>query len=66
MKPKIAYSQIQKDYPDEIVAMDPEQTQIVAHAKSFSALISQLQNSGENPQDFVYLGPVQKPGTVSV
>lgn len=65
MQPQIALSQLQSQYPDQVVALNKEQTRVLGHAKTFSQLIEQLRKQQINPQDCVYVGPISKPGTVS-
>ena len=63
---KISYVDLQKNYAGNIVALDKEEKHIIAAGKKFSEIIKKLKAKRLNPQNFVFVGPIQKSGTVNV
>jgi len=62
----ISFEYIQQHYEGKVVALDKAETQVLAVAANFEKVLKLLQQEGIQPEDCVYVGPVPKPGTVSI
>jgi len=63
---KITYVYLQKKYPGLLVALDKDEKEIVASGKKFSILFKKLEKKHLNPKNVVFVGPVQKSGSINV
>jgi len=63
---KISYSELQKKYAGKMVVLDKTESQVIASGKKFPSLFKKLASKGLNPKDQIFVGPVQKRGTISV
>lgn len=63
---KISYLYLQKKYAGNIVALDKKESQVVAVGKKFSEIFKKLKAKQLSPQNYVFVGPIQKPGTINV
>lgn len=63
---KISYIYLQKKYPGHIVALDREEREVIAYAKKFSQLFKKLEKKQLSPKNYVFVGPVQKSGSINV
>ncbi len=63
---KISYIYLQKKYPGRVVALDKEEKEVVAFGKKFSELFKKLEKKHVSPRNVVFIGPVQKSGTINV
>lgn len=62
----ISFEFIQQHYEGKVVALNKDETRVMAVAASFEKVLELLQQEGIQPQNCVYVGPVPKPGTVSI
>lgn len=63
---KIHYFQLQKKYPEKIVALDKEEKRVLAYGNEFEEIFKKLKRAKVDPKDCIYVGPIQKQGTISV
>lgn len=55
-----------KKYPEKIVALDKEEKRVLAYGNEFEEIFKKLKRAKVDPKDCVYVGPIQKQGTISV
>ena len=63
---KISYLQLQKKYPGQIVALNRKENQIIAVGNKFSAIFQTLEKKSLSPKNCIFIGPIQKAGTINV
>lgn len=63
---KITYLYLQQKYPGYIVALDKEERHIVAYGRKFDEVYRKLAAKNLSPQSCVFIGPIQKSGTINV
>ena len=63
---KISYTQLQQKYPLKVVALDKKESKVVAAARQFKELFQKLNNLKVNLKDCIFVGPIQKKGTINV
>lgn len=63
---KISYVYLQKKYPGNIVALDREEKRVVAYGRKFSEIFKKLQMKKLTPKNYIFVGPIQKSGTINV
>lgn len=63
---KISYAQLQEKYPKQIVALDRDETHVVASGSAFDEIFQVLKKKSVNPKDVVFIGPVQEKGMINV
>ena len=63
---KITYLTLQKKYPGQIVALDQDEKYILAVGKRFKEIFKKLEKNHLNPKSCVFVGPIQKSGTINV
>lgn len=63
---KITYLTLQKKYPGQIVALDRDEKYILAVGKKFEQIFKKLEKKNLKPKNCVFVGPIQKAGTINV
>lgn len=63
---KISYSQLQKKYSGQLVALNRVQNKVVAVGKKIDDVFKKLQKQHLKPTDTVLVGPIQKAGAINV
>jgi hypothetical protein len=63
---KISYLYLQKKYSGKIVVLNKEEKQILAVGKKFPEIFAKLKLKNLTPENCVFVGPVQKAGTINV
>jgi hypothetical protein len=63
---KISYAFLQKKYPRKIVVLDKNETKVVAEGKDFTAVFQKLKRINADPKNYIFVGPIQKQGTINV
>ena len=63
---KISYIYLQKRFPGHLVALDKDEKEVVAYGKKFSELFEKLEKKHLSPKNVIFVGPVQKSGTINV
>lgn len=63
---KISYLQLQKKFSGKIVALDKKEKEVIAAGKKFSELFKKIEMKGFKPKNLVFVGPIQKAGTINV
>ena len=63
---KISYAQLQTKYPLKIVALNGKENKVVAAAKQFKELFQKLNSLKVNLKNCIFVGPIQKKGTINV
>ena len=63
---KISYVDLQKKYPRKLVALDKHEQRVLESAARFGELFKKLALRDIDPKDCVFVGPIQKQGTINV
>lgn len=63
---KVSYLALQKKYAGKIVALDKRESKVIASGKKFKEVFAQLSQKKMGRQECVYIGPIQKAGTINV
>lgn len=63
---KISYAKLQDKYPRKLVALDMREQNVIAIGARFADLFKKLQSRNIDPKDCVFVGPIQKRGTINV
>ncbi len=63
---KISYLELQKKYPELIVALSKDESEILAVGEKMEVIIAKLQKANIDPANCIFVGPVQKHETTSV
>lgn len=63
---KISYLYLQKKFSGKIVALDKKEKEVIAAGKKFPELFQKLEIKGLKPKNLVFVGPIQKAGTINV
>lgn len=63
---RISYLKLQEKYPKKIVALDKKEEKVLAAGNKFMEIFKKLQKSRINIHNAVFVGPIQKKGTVNV
>lgn len=63
---KITYLKLQEKYPKKIVALDKTERKVLAVGEKFTEIFKKLKAGRINIQNAVFMGPIQKKGTINV
>lgn len=63
---KLSYSQLQKKYTGQLVAMNKMQSRVVAFGSKIDEIFKKLQKQNLKPADTILMGPIQKGGAINV
>lgn len=63
---KISYLDLQKKYPEKVVALDKHEQKVVAVGTTGQDIINALKKKKLLLQQVVLVGPVQRKGTINV
>lgn len=63
---KISYTHLQKKYPLQVVALNHNETRVLAAGKRFSAILKELKRISVDPKNCIYIGPIQRYGTINI
>jgi len=63
---KVPYTYLQKMYPQKIVALNKNESKVIAVGLKFDDLLKKLGQKSVDPKSCVFVGPIQKQGTINV
>lgn len=63
---KVSYASLQKKYYGKMVALTKDEDKIIAASKDITTLFKKIEKSGYAKEDCVFVGPVERQGTVSI
>jgi len=63
---QISYTTLQKKYPGKIVAIDEKTGRVIAFGDTALDVDQRVKKKGKSPEKVVFLGPIEKPGTINV
>jgi len=63
---KVSFVQLQKKYSGKIVALSKSEDKVIAASKNILSLFSMLKKKGYDKKNIVFVGPLEKYGTIRV